>query len=136
MSQATPTQFRGPTASTSSPSKLALVSEVPRGRPDCQSDSALCQRVHGLDQLSPVTVAHVRKCTVSTRYSERLVPGSKGLRGQQAVPGESVPCLRASLVLQIPGNSGLGPKCCGVDQLSRVSRARVRGPAGSTDGPG
>ena len=36
----------------------------------------------------------------------------------------------------VPADSGPGPRARGVDQLSRPTRARVRGPAGSTSCPG
>ena len=56
----------------------------------------------------------------STRCSGQLEPWSEGLRGRPAVPGKSCPCTSSR----------------GVHQLSRTSRDRVRGLAGSTRCPG
>ena len=49
----------------------------------------------------------------------RLGPGSKGPLGRPSVPGDSCP----------------GPRAHMVDQMSRATRAQVRGPAGSTNNP-
>ena len=58
--------------------------------------------------------------TVSTSFPRELGPGSEVPQGRPPVPGDSGP----------------GPRACGVDRLSRGTRARVRGPAGSTSCPG
>ena len=57
---------------------------------------------------------------VSTSFPRELGPGSEVPQGRPPVLGDSGP----------------GPRACGVDRLSRGTRARVRGPAGSTSCPG
>ena len=51
---------------------------------------------------------------VSTSFPRELGPGSEVPQGRPPVPGDSGP----------------GPRACGVDRLSRGTRARVRGPPG------
>ena len=57
---------------------------------------------------------------VSTSFPRELGPGSEVPQGRPPVPGDSGP----------------GPRACGVDRLSRGTRARFRGPAWSTRCPG
>ena len=57
---------------------------------------------------------------VSTSFPRELGPGSEVPQGRPPVPGDSGP----------------GPRACGVDRLSRGTRARVHGHAVSTGCPG
>ena len=90
---------RGPPMSTSSPGRLALVSEGPRCPPALPGDSRSRQWP-----------------ALSTSSPGRLGPMPEVLRAQPDVPGDLGPCSSA----------------CGVEELSRATRARVRWPAQST----
>src|SRR5512137_2969260 len=70
--------------------------------------------------MSRATLARLREPAVWTSYPGSLALASMAPQGRPAVPGDW----------------GLGPKALGVDQLSRATRARIRGPAGQPDIPG
>ena len=130
--RATLARVVGPAGSTSCPGGLATGSDNPRGRKSLPFVSGQCPRAPDVDQLSRATRTGVRGPAVSTSTPGRLalwsmarivdkLPGSLGpmpevLRAQPDVPGDLGPCSSA----------------CGVEQLSRATRARVRWPAQST----
>ena len=103
---------RWPTLSTSSPGRLGPMPEGLQARPDVPADLGPCSSACGVDQLSRATRAPVRRPAKLTGSPGPLVRGSVGPRGRP-VP---------------PGDSGLGRVSRG-HQISRTTRARVRGPA-------
>ena len=135
-SRATHVRVRGPALSSSCPGQHPLVSEVPRcplavreirarvsvpmGSTAVRDNSCPDPRDCSFDPLCSTTPTWVRVLAVSTSLPGRLTSGSKGPRFQP----------------QVPGDSGLGPSACRVDQVSRATRARVRLPAGSIRIPG
>ena len=136
LSRATQASVRGPTVSTSSAGRLALGSEVPWGRPDVRGFSGYGPRSRVVHQLSRATRARFRGPAGFTSIPRRLAlrsmahivdqspgrlgPMPEGLRARPDVPADLGPCSSA----------------CGVDQLSRATRAPVRWPARSTGSPG
>ena len=136
LSQVTKASVRGPALSSSCPGQHPLVSEVPRcplavreirarvsvpmGSTAVRDNSCPDPRDCSFDPLCSTTPTWVRVLAVSTSLPGRLTSGSKGPRFQP----------------QVPGDSGLGPSACRVDQVSRATRARVRLPAGSIRIPG
>ena len=120
---------------------LGSAFESLRGRPAVSRDSWLSPRARGVDQLSQVTPAQVlgpavnhlsqaprahARCPVgSTSCPVGLRPGSECPRCRPSVPrfGPGSQVLWGQTC--VPGNSYSGPRACGVDQLSRASRARV-----------
>ena len=112
-------RFRGPAGSTGCPGPLGPVSEVPRFRPDVSGDQDQGPWALGVDLLS-----------------RPLGSGSKGPRGRSAVVCVSGLCPSARGVHQLSRATRTVPKGSGVEQLPLVTRACVRGPPGSTSGPG
>lgn len=123
--------------STSCPRRLKRCSTGLQGRPPEPGDSRIGPRSHGVYQLSQATPSRFPGPTVLTSSSGRLILGSDGPWGCPELRGDSRPCPRARGVDQmsretfarvkvvrgrpaVPPESGLGPKPCGVDQLSRV----------------
>ncbi|XP_020937325.1 collagen alpha-1(I) chain-like [Sus scrofa] len=122
----TPGRVRGPMSFTSLP-----------------GDSGPGPRALRDDQLFGAIRAWVRGPAVSTGSPVRLAPVPKGPRGRQAVFGDSGPGPRSACRRGQPddtGDSGPDLRACGVDQLSRANRARVRararGPTVSSSCPG
>ena len=113
---------------TRCPRGLGPVPEGPQSGPDVPGNTGLYPSPHGVDQLSRVTGALVRRTAVSTRFPWRLghVPSALGVDSSpwQSRPRSEGPRGR----LDVPGDSGRCPRARGVDQLSRVTRVRVRGP--------
>ena len=139
--------------STSSPGRLRPVSEGPRCRPALLGDSRWGPRSRGVDQMSRASQAIVPGPAWSTSSPGRLELGSEVPQGSPAFPGDSRSGRWPTLSTSSPGRLGpmpeglqarpdvpadLGPcsSACGVDQLSRVTRAPVRWPARSTGSPG
>ena len=96
-----------------------------RGPSDVPGDLAPCPRCRGVDQLSLMTRACVRVLKVSTSCPGQLKSGQRA-RGftsspGRLVPGSEVPRFQPA----VPVDSGPGPNAREVDQLSRVTRARV-----------
>ena len=93
----------GPGPSTRSDSQVSRASRararVPPGQPDVPGDTGLAPRACGANHLSRETRACVRGPMGLTSCNGHLVPGSKGLRGRQALPRVSGPCPNASVVL-------------------------------------
>ena len=133
---------KGP-RSTCCPGCLGPGPDVPPGLPGVPGDSGSGRRDRGVAQPSRVTRAWVRGPMCSTSSSGQIALGSDGPRGPMArSPGRlgHVPqgpgCRPA-----VSGTSGPVPRPGIIDQLSRVTRARVRGPTVSTrssrpSGPG
>ena len=135
-SQGTQARVRGPEVSTSSPGGLRLVPEVPRGRTAVPRDLGPCPWARGVDQLPRATRAWVRVPAVLTSSPERLRTWSEVPQVRAVFPGDSGPSRRAAVSKGCPGRLVLCPRASGVEQQSRATRARVRGPLGSTSGPG
>ena len=114
------TWVRGPVGSTSGLRGIGPGSEGLRGRPDVSGDSGPCPNASSVHRMSWATRALVGHTTVLTRHLRRQGPVPKGPCGGPAVPS----------------NLGVYPRPRGVDQISRATLARVRGPAGSTSSPG
>ena len=124
------------TGLTSIPGGLALVSECPRCRPDVFCNSGPWPGACGVYQISQATQARARVPAVSTNSPKQLEFGSKGPRST-CCPGHLGPMPDVPLCLPgVPGNSGSSRRDHGVDQLSRVTRAWVRGPMCSTSPSG
>ena len=128
------------------------MSEGPRCRPALLGDSRWGPRSRGVDQMSRASRAMVRGPAWSTSSPGRLELGSEVPQGSPAFPGDSRSGRWPTLSTSSPGRLGpmpeglrarpdvpadLGPcsSACGVDQLSRATRARVRWSAGSTSCP-
>ena len=125
----------GPTLSTSCPVLLGPMNEGPSCRPAVLGNSGLVTSAHRVDRLSGMTRSRVRVPAGLTRCPGRLAPFSEFPWVRHAVPGDLGQGPRARGSTSCPGDSGPGPSYCGVDQLSRATRARVRVPAGSTSCP-
>ena len=166
LSWATRAGVRGPVGSTRCPGLLGLLSEVPRVPSALPGDSSMvrgttgststpgrialctralglvpgklgpCPRACGVDQLSQMTRALVRGHMGSTSCPWRLGPMSQVPRYRPAVPGKFGPCRWTTVSTAAPGDSGPGPRYCGIEEHSRATRARVQGPAGLTSSPG
>ena len=109
---------QGPLGSTSGPGRL-------------RTDS----RDRGVDHRSQATRAGAQGPAVSTISPGPLRFWSKVLR-LTSCPGRPGPMPEGTRGRpDVPGDSGQAPSACGVDRLSRGSRARVRGPERSTDCP-
>ena len=135
--------FRGPAGSTSSPGRLAPGSDNPRGRPALPSDSQSSPRARGVRQHSRAT-----RAPVDGPHCRLALPGDSGpsLRScgldQMSRPtwgGVPLPAVshsspeRLGALVRWPAMSTSvlddlrsGPRAHGVDQPSRVTRARVR----------
>ena len=126
---------------------LTRASDGPRGGPAGPGDSGPGPRARGFDHLYWATRAGARGPAVSTNSPARLGSGPRS-HGRPAVPGASGPCQMSRCMDQLPratwalvagpavsnrrpGRLGPCPNARGDDQL-RVTRARVRGPTGST----
>lgn len=120
LSLATRASVRVPEGSKSSPGRLALGFQGPRGRPDVFGESGPGPSAHGVDQVSWLTRARTQGPAGSTSS-----PGQIG-------PGPEVPLGRPPL----PGHLRTRPRTRVFNQLSRATRAQVRGPAGSASCPG
>ena len=108
------------------PGRLAPESEELWGRPAMLATSFPGANCRGVDQLTratwtrvqelcsrpsiPADLSWVRADTGLTNYHGRHGPGSEVMRGRPAVPADS----------------DLGPRSCGVDQLSQLIRSQVR----------
>ena len=81
--RATQSRVQGPTGSSSCPRRLMLgpVREVPRGRSAAHGDRSPGTRARGVDQLSHVARARVRRPAGSTSCTRQLTIGSEGPRG-------------------------------------------------------
>ena len=129
LSRAACAWVRGPPCSTSFPGRLGPGSEGrwceptlagalgsfprSRGQPAVPHVLGLLSRAHGVNQLSLATGARSQKPLVSTIGPWRFALKSVGPQGRTTVPGDWGP----------------GPSARRFDQLSRVTRARVRVPA-------
>ena len=148
-------RLRGPAGSTSSPGSIGPGPLGPWFRPALPGDSGQGLSACRVNQLSHVTWARVRGPAESTSCPGGLGPLSMGPQCQPAAPGDSGTCPRAAVSSSCPGrrmlgpgcgvpggrpallgDSGLGLKSRGFDQLYRVTRDQVRGAAGSTSYPG
>ena len=135
------------------PGRIGPGSECPRCRPAVPGTSRLGPKALGVDQLSRATPAQLRNPVGSTSCSRPLAVGSEGPRGRPALPGQSHSVLRAHGSTSCPPRHGpgseeprgrpaflgdMGPcqRACGVDQPSRASQARARGPVMFTSTPG
>ena len=139
LSLATQARVRGPKGSTSSPGRLVSGCDSLRFRQALPGDSDQCPSARDVDQLSWATHVRVRGPVRSIRCP--ALPGllSEVRRGPPAPPGDSRSGPRVAGLTSSPGQSGLGPMACRVDQLSWRTRAKLRWPAGSTTclvGPG
>ena len=108
-----------------------------RGRPTVPGASCPCQRACGVDQLSRVTWAQVRWLALPNSSPGGLRPLPKGQCGLPVLPGDFGPGLKAHGYDQLSWDSHTwvrGPP--GVEQLSRATRAFVRGHRKSTNNPG
>ena len=119
MSRVSRGRFRGTTGSTGPPGPLGPVSEVPRVRPAVSGDQGQGPWALGVDLLS-----------------RALGSRSEGPWGRPAVLGVSGLCPRARGVHQLSRAPRTVPEGSDVEQLSLATRACVRGPPGSTSGPG
>ena len=120
VSRVTRAWVQKPTESTSSPGRLALLSDGLRCRPALLGDSRSGAWFCGVDQRSRATRARLQSPTESTRCPGRFV---LVLQVSQARP-------------DVPGELGPGSICRSVDQLSWVTRSRVRRPTVLTNTPG
>ena len=127
---------RGPPMSTSSPGRLALVSEGPRCPPalpgdsrsgrwpalstSCPGDSGPCLRSCGLNQMSRATWGLAPVPAGSKSSPARLGPGSDGLRSRPNLTSDTC----------------LVPWTHGVDKFSRWTRDRAEGSRGPPALPG
>ena len=102
---------RGPAGSPAVPRESGLCRWA-RYRPSVPVDSGPCPSAHGIDEPSRVTRVHDRVSAGLTSYSRRLVIVSECPGGPPVLLGES----------------GSSPTAGRVDQLSRATKARVRGP--------
>ena len=139
--------------STSCHGHLGPGSEGPRRRPAGPGNSRSSRKAHVFDQLSRTNRAHVRWPAGSTSCPGLLGPGPDVPCGRPGVPDDS----RLSLIARGVdphsqanhvhtegprvrpddfGHSSLVPRDRGVNQVSWATRARARGPAGSTRCPG
>ena len=106
-----------------------------RCQPDLPGESCLCPSARGVDQQSRATRARVPGPARSTRCLWRLRPGSEGRRVRPGHKGDWRQFPRSRGSTRYPGLTGSAPRACGVDQLSRATRACVQRPAGSTSCP-
>ena len=144
---------QGPAVSNCSPGHLTLASEGPRGRPAGPDDSGSCPRAREVDLRFWVTRVRALWPAGSTSCPGRLGPGSEGPRVRPDFLGASGPGAKYWGSTNSPGRLGPGSEgprgrpavsedsCSslwarGVDQLSRVTCACVRGPEVSTSTPG
>ena len=109
---------RGPPGSTSGPGRLRPGSRDRGVDHRSQATPAGAQGPAG-STISPGPLGFWSKVLRLTRCPGRPGPMPEGTRGRPDVPGDS----------------GQAPSACGVDRLSRGSRARFRGPERSTDCP-
>ena len=96
--------------------------------------SGPCPRPRGFNQLSEATQARFRGPTGSTIGPGRFALGSNGPKGSTSSAGRlgTIP-KRPRGRPAVPSDSGPVPMLHGVDQLSRVTGARARGPTVSPD---
>ena len=124
-----------------------------RDAPVVPGDSVPGVKARGVDQLSLVTRAWFQGAEMLTQCLWRLGPGSEGPRCLQISRATrayarglagSTSCLAPLGPLpeapwcqpDVPGESGQGPRACGVDQLSQATCTWVRSPAASASIPG
>ena len=105
--------------STSLPGHLRPVPDVSRGQP----------AVPGISRP-------VRGIAVPISGPGRTGPVPEGLQCRQNIPGNSGSGPRSSGRPAVPGDPGPCLRARGVDQMSQVTSARLRVPAGSTSCPG
>jgi len=107
-----------------------------RGRSPLPCHSRSGPRARGVDQLSRVTLARVRGPSGSTSCPWRFRLGFESAVSTScpgSLPhGSDIPRCQPALL----GDSCSGPRACGVDQLSQVTRPRVRWPTRSINFPG
>ena len=105
--------------STSLPGPLRLVPEGPRCTPLSRATRTVA-RGPAVSTISTGRLGLWSAVPLLTSCPRRLGPMPEAPRGEP----------------DFPGDFGQAPSACGVDQMSRVSRARFRGPAVSTGCPG
>ena len=152
MSRTTWAQVRVPAVSISCLGCLGPVSEVPQCLPAVPGDSGTFPRPAGLIRCPGQVGPSLRACGVD-QVSRKPRPRSEFSRCPPAVPDYSRSGPRARGVTSWPGRLILGsefprcqpavlddsrpyPRARGFNLLSRVTRARVRGPAALTSCPG
>ena len=106
-----------------------------RGQPAVQGDLGPCLISRWVDPLSLATQALVGGTTVSIRCPGQLGPVPQGPWCRPDILGDLGSGPRPRGRPAVLGALGTGPKALGVDQLTRVTRARIRGPAGSASCP-
>ena len=135
LSRGTLAWLRVPMVSTICPS-IRPGSLVPWGQPCVPGNSHSSLRARGVVQLSRASWARVQWSRGSTSFPRPLRPVSEGPRFRPALPGESRSALRPTGLIAVLGVTGQSPMACGIDQMSRATRACVRGPTVSTINPG
>ena len=105
------------------------------GRPALPDDSHSSPKTRWFEPLSPATWVWLPGPMGSTSHPWRLVIGCDSPRCRPAVAGDLGQGPKAHGDEQHPARLALVSEVRGVDQLSRVTWARARGPAGSTSCP-
>ena len=136
MSWATWAIVRGPAWSTSSPGRLELGFEVPRGPPEPPGNSRSGPRAHGFDQFPQATRAWA-ECSQDRQISWATHARVRGPVVSTSCPGGFAPVSDCPECPQaLPGDSGHCPRARDVDQLSQATRTQFRGPAASPGSQG
>ena len=107
----------------------------PHCRPALPGDSGPCLWSCGLDHMSRSTWGRVPVPAGLTSSPGRLGPRSDGLRGRQALPGDSCAGPRAQGVDHFPQANRAWAECSRDRQISWATCAHVLGPAVSTSTP-
>ena len=122
----TQARVRWPAGWTSSPGRLALGSEGPQFRPALQGDSCSGPRVHGIDQLSRAIGLWPDGLQARPAVPEDSRPPPIACRLYHMSHGTWGPVPVPALSNSSPGRLGMDPMARGIDQPSRVTRARVQ----------
>ena len=134
LSWATRAGVRGPVGLTSCPGLLRLLSQIQRGPPALPGDSSSVPKSRGVNQHPRATRARVRWPAEST-ICPRLLWLMCGASGVEYTPGElrlMSGCDSQWFQQALLGDSGQCPWARAEEQLSRATRAHVRGPVMST----
>ena len=136
LSRATRALARGPSLSTSCPLRPGRESEGPQCRPALSGHLGLGSRARSVYLLPQATLAWVHGPSVWTSLPGDSCSCPRPV-GSTSCPGRlTLMCEGPRCRPTIPGNSGQGRIAHGVDQLSQVIPATVRGLVVSTSSPG